>query len=79
MRVRALEKHETPLSIRWLWTVMTRQFGKMLTPFRVMAHSPRVVVGFTVANVALEGLKLIPAGLKRLVCLRAAQLIGCPF
>ena len=41
--------------------------------------SAPVAFGFLVANLCLEFSKGIPNPLKRIVCLRAAQLIGCPF
>jgi hypothetical protein len=62
-----------------MYALMKRQFGKVLTPFTVMARRPPVAFGFMVANLCLEFSKGIPNPLKRMVCLRAAQLIGCPF
>jgi alkylhydroperoxidase family enzyme len=79
MRIRGLEKREARWTVRWMYALMKRQFGKVLTPFTVMARRPPVAIGFMVANVAIETSKGVPAPLKRLVCLRAAQLIGCPF
>jgi hypothetical protein len=58
---------------------MKRQFGKVLTPYTVIAHRPPVAFGFLVANICIELSKGVPNPVKRLVCLRAAQLIGCPF
>ncbi|HKN01730.1 MAG TPA: hypothetical protein VJX23_14530 [Candidatus Binataceae bacterium] len=51
----------------------------MLTPYTVMAYRPPVAFAFLVANLCIEFSKGIPNSLKRIVCLRAAQLIGCPF
>ncbi len=79
MRIRGLEKREARWTIRWVYGVMKRQFGKVLTPYTVMAYRPRIVFGTLVANLCIEFSKGIPDSLKRIVCLRAAQLIGCPF
>jgi len=79
MRIRGLEQREVRWTVRWFYTVMRRQFGKVLTPFTVMARRPPVAFGFMVANLCLEFSKGIPNQLKRIVCLRTAQLIGCPF
>ena len=79
MRVRGLKRNEFAWSIRWVGPLMTRMVGRVPTPYTAMAHSPRTVFAMTAANAILEGLKHIPDGLKRLVCLRAAQLVGCVF
>ncbi len=79
MRIRGLEKHEARWTIRWVYGAMKRQFGKVLTPYTVMAHRPRVAFASLVASICIEFSKGIPDSLKRIVCLRAAQLIGCPF
>jgi len=79
MRINGLQKREVSWTIRWMYGAMKRQFGKVLTPFTVMARRPPVAFGFMVANICIEASKGIPAPLKRLVCLRSAQLIGCPF
>ena len=79
MRIRGLERREARWTIRWIYAAMQRQFGKVLTPFTVLAHRPLVAFGVQIANLCLEFSKGIPNPLKRIVCLRAAQLIGCPF
>lgn len=79
MRIQGLEKREVSWTIRWMYSAMKRQFGKVLTPFTVMARRPPIAFGFMVANIFIEASKAIPNPIKRLVSLRAAQLIGCPF
>ncbi|MGO9449734.1 MAG: hypothetical protein ACLQDV_01625 [Candidatus Binataceae bacterium] len=64
MRVRGLEKHEARWTIRWLYSALKRQFGKVLTPYTVMVHRPRVAFGFLVANLCIESSKGIPDSLK---------------
>ncbi len=79
MRVTGLEQNQASWTIRWAYIAMRRQFGRVLTPFKVMARRPRVAIGAQIANLCLETSKATPTSLKRLVCLRAAQIIGCPF
>jgi hypothetical protein len=79
MRIKGLEKREARWTIRWIYSAMKYQFGRVLTPYTVMAYRPRVAFASLVANVCIESSKAIPDSLKRIVCLRAAQLIGCPF
>lgn len=79
MRIKGLERHEARWTIRWIYSAMKRQFGRVLTPHTVMAYQPRAAFAMLVANICIESSKGIPNSLKRIVCLRAAQLIGCPF
>jgi hypothetical protein len=44
-----------------------------------MAHCPPLVRGARGLGIALEKSGQLPAALRDLVSLRAAQLIGCPF
>ena len=48
-------------------------------PTLVMAHCPPLVRAAAGLSVALEKSDRLPAELRDLVCLRVAQLIGCPF
>jgi alkylhydroperoxidase family enzyme len=55
------------------------QWGAPLAPTLVMAHCPPLVRAAAGLSVALEKSGQLPAQLRDLVCLRVAQLIGCPF
>lgn len=79
MRVRGLERNETSWLIRWTYGVMKRRFGKVLTPYTVLAHRPVFALMSMFAMQASDGSKLVDPAVKSLVSLRAAQLIGCPF
>ena len=57
----------------------TEQWGAPLAPTLVMAHCPPLVRASAGLSVALEKSGQLPAELRDLVCLRVAQLIGCPF
>ena len=55
------------------------QVGGPRAPPRVVAHCPPLVRAAAGLSAALERSGQLPAGLRDLVCLRVAQLIGCPF
>jgi alkylhydroperoxidase family enzyme len=57
----------------------TEQWGAPLAPTLVMAHCPPLVQAATGLSAALERSGQLPAALRDLVCLRVAQLVGCPF
>ncbi len=79
MRIQPVDEKRMPLSLRPLTYMMKRQFGKVMRPFLVLAHRPALAWMFTIFMTAVESSKGLDAAIKRLVCLRAAQLIGCPF
>ncbi|HVN28828.1 MAG TPA: hypothetical protein VMT64_10100 [Candidatus Binataceae bacterium] len=59
--------------------MVKRQVGKVLTPIRVQAHRPGIMWGFAAATIALEFSRGADRIVKRLVTIRTAQIIGCPF
>ena len=79
MRIRPLESNEASFSARLLFAMVKRQVGKVLTPLRVQAHRPGIMWGFAAATMALEFSKGADKLVKRLVTIRTAQIVGCPF
>jgi alkylhydroperoxidase family enzyme len=79
MRIRPLERNEASFSARLLYSAIKRQVGKVLTPMKVQAHRPGIMWGFAAATMALELSKGADKIVKRMVTLRTAQIIGCPF
>lgn len=79
MRIRPLEPNEASFSARLLISIVRRQVGKVLTPLKVQAHRPGIMWGFAAATTALELSKGADKIVKRLVTIRTAQIIGCPF
>ncbi|TMA54008.1 MAG: hypothetical protein E6J75_14560 [Deltaproteobacteria bacterium] len=63
----------------WFW-VIRRVFGRVLTPYRILAHAPRLVGSTTLANAVFgTGRWQIGAELRTLIHLRVASIIGCVF
>jgi len=79
MRIRPLERNEASFSARLLFAAVKRQVGKVLTPLKVQAHRPGIMWGFAIAGMALEFSKGADKIVKRLVTIRTAQIVGCPF
>jgi alkylhydroperoxidase family enzyme len=79
MRIRPLERKEATFSARLMFSLVKRQFGKVLTPLRVQAHRPGIMWGFAAASAALEFSRGADRIVKRLVTIRTAQIVGCVF
>ena len=78
-RVPPVHPEETPLAVRELLERQTERWGAPLAPTLVLAHCPPLVEGAAGLSLALERSAQLPPALRDLVCLRVAQLIGCPF
>jgi alkylhydroperoxidase family enzyme len=65
--------------VRDVFLRQTEQWGAPLAPTLVMAHCPPLVRAAAGLSAALERSGQLPAALRDLVCLRVAQLVGCPF
>ncbi len=79
MRIAGIDDRKMPYSLRPLTSLMRRRFGKVLGPYRVWAHRPGMTWMFSLFTGSVELSRVLDAATKRLVCLRVAQLIGCPF
>ena len=79
MRISPIERKQASWMLRPLYWLVKRQFGKELTPFKVWAHRPGILLGFAATMSALEYSKGADKIVKRLVTLRTAQIVGCVF
>jgi alkylhydroperoxidase family enzyme len=72
--------HTQSLATRLCRWVMARMFGREPRPYGIYAHAPRAVPTLTLMNAAFEtGNWAIDPGLRKLVHLRVAQIVGCVF
>ncbi|MGH7264354.1 MAG: hypothetical protein ACREMB_05785 [Candidatus Rokuibacteriota bacterium] len=78
-RVPSVDPAEAPAELAEILAQQRELYGAPLAPTLVMAHCPPLVRGARGLGIALETSGQLPAALRDLVSLRAAQLIGCPF
>ncbi len=79
MRIEPLEENQMSWMLRPLAWMMKRRVGKVLTPFKAWAYRPGIAFTMSIFQQSIENSKVTPQALKRMVCLRAAQMIGCVF
>ncbi|HUY27508.1 MAG TPA: hypothetical protein VMV27_08825 [Candidatus Binataceae bacterium] len=79
MRIRGLESSEAKWSMRALYFLLRRQFGKVLTPYKIWAYRPAITLSVTALMAAVEYSKALDPIVKSIVSIRAAQMIGCRF
>lgn len=56
-----------------------RKVGRVVRPMWIFALSTPCLLGFGQMELALDRARRVPLGLKRLVQIRVATRIGCPF
>jgi alkylhydroperoxidase family enzyme len=78
-RLPPVDPASAPAEVREVLARQAEQWGDPLAPTLVMAHCPPLVRAAGGLSVALETSGQLPSALRDLVCLRVAQLIGCPF
>jgi len=79
MRIEGLEDKQISWMLKPLTWMMKRRFGKVLNPYKAWAYRPGLTITMSIFTQSVEASKVTNPTLKRLVCLRAAQMIGCVF
>jgi hypothetical protein len=79
MRIEGLEDKQMSWQLKPFTWMMKRRFGKVLNPFKAWAYRPGLTITMAIFTQSVESSKVTDPTLKRLVCLRAAQMIGCVF
>jgi len=79
MRIDGLEESQMSWLLRPLTWMMKRRVGKVLNPYKAWAYRPGITLAMSIFMQSVEGSKVTSPTLKRIICLRAAQMIGCVF
>lgn len=79
MRIAPIEKKDAPWHLRWLYRVMSRMFGKELTPVKIQMRVPGLIWGGLAMEAGLGRRRRVSLRLIQLAKVRAAARTGCPF
>ncbi len=80
MRIEGLERKQVGWLMKLGYSVMSRRYGKVITPAKVWARLPAASIGMAFAMWGIEEVsKGLDPKIKRLANLRTAQMVGCPF
>jgi hypothetical protein len=79
MRIEGLEENQMSWMLKPLTWAIKRQVGKVVNPFKAWAYRPGITIAMSIFMQSIESSKVTPPALKRMVCLRAAQMVGCVF
>jgi len=78
-RIRGVEANEAGLFTRLLYWMTRRKVGRVIVPFKVTAHQPRLLFAVGGMEMGQQALRTVDAKLKVLAEIKAATLVGCPF
>jgi hypothetical protein len=78
-RIRGIGASEAGIFTRFLYWMTKRKVGRVILPFQITAHQPRLLRAVGQMEMAQAALATVDAKLKALAGIKTAVLIGCPF
>jgi hypothetical protein len=78
-RIPGVEANQAGLFTRFLYWMTRRKVGRVIMPFKVTAHQPRLLLAVGGMEMGQRALRTFDAKLKALAEIKAATLVGCPF
>jgi AhpD family alkylhydroperoxidase len=78
-RIDAVSARRAGVFSKFAYRQTRRQFGRMVDPVAVYAHTPGLLFGYGLLEQATARQKLVPERLKVLAELKAAALVNCEF
>ncbi|HLZ69602.1 MAG TPA: hypothetical protein VKV26_06775 [Dehalococcoidia bacterium] len=78
-RIRPLSRQEAHPDVQPFYDQDMKAFGLVLNPTGVLAYRPPIMTAMRGLNRSIFKEPTLAAGLKSLVCVRIAALVGCPF
>lgn len=78
-RLRPLTKDEAPDAARPLMEAAERVYGRPSVSAGIQARCPEILAASRQLGGAPGRSNTLPAEIRALVCLRAAQIVNCPF
>lgn len=78
-RIRPLERDEAHADAQQFFDQDERVFGLVLNPTRVFAYRPPILAAAKGLGRSVAKDATLPAGLRAMICVRIAMLVGCPF
>ena len=78
-RIKPLNRDEAHPDAQPYFDQDERAFGLVLNPTRIFAYRPPILAAYRSLSRSVAKDAMLPAGLRALVCVRVAMLVGCPF
>lgn len=79
MRLKGIDANNPPQSVKSIFDRSRERYGRVISPNLLMAYRPEILLATAGLGQAIDGSNEVESRLKIIACLRAAQIIGCPF
>jgi hypothetical protein len=78
-RIHPLHRHEAHPDAQAFYDIDNEFFGQVLNPTGVLAYRPPILAAARGLGRSVSKDGVLPPGIRVLVCVRVAMLVGCPF
>lgn len=78
-RLTTIERKQAPWHLRWFYRLMSKMFGKELTPAKMQMRLPGLVWGAIAMETGLGRKRRVSLRYTQLGKVRTAARVGCPF
>ncbi len=78
-RIKPLDRDEAHPDARSFFDKDEQVFGVVLNPTRVFAYRPPILAAAKGLSRSVAEEATLSAGLRAMICVRVAMLVGCPF
>ena len=78
-RIPGVEAQEAGIVTRILYWMTKRKVGRVILPFQITAHHPRLLFSVGGMEMGQQALRTVDTKLKALASIKTATLVGCPF
>ena len=78
-RIRGVKANEAGVFTRFLYWMTKRKLGRVILPFKITAHQPRLLLAVGQMEMGQQALHTVDTKLKALAGVKTATLVGCPF
>ena len=79
LRIKGVSRDSAPETVRKVFEEQEKQYGSVLNTAWVYGVRPTIQQGVQALQAGIVASGLIPADLRHLLCMKAANINGCPY
>jgi len=77
-RMEGVQPRAATWTARFLMRAIAKRTGRLSETWPIVAHVPRLLRGWSLWELHLDGARSVAPGLKKLAELKVAAMVGCP-
>ena len=79
LRIKGITREQAPPEVREVFEAQEKQHGSILNPAKVYGLRPTIQKGVQALQAGILASGLISGELRHLLCMKAANINGCPY